>query len=100
MLLMQIRLTQTEFILYGILLGVVLGFLLGLIPLFLGIKKHNRKYGVWGLVISTFTGAITVIISVVVVGIFSWLILKNAKQANTSDSVDSNQSLDSNSKVS
>ena len=96
---MQIRLTQTEFIIYGILIGVVLGFLLGLIPLFLGIKKNNRKYGIWGLVISTFTGAITVIISFVVVGIFSWLILKNAKQASSVESVESSQSLDSDSKV-
>jgi len=62
-----------------IIAGVVIGILLGLIPLILGIKKKNRKYGMYGFVGSVIGGAITPIISIIVVGIFSWLILRNSK---------------------
>ncbi len=62
-----------------IIAGVVIGILLGLIPLILGIKKKNRKYGMYGFVGSVIGGAITPIISIVVVSVFTWLILRKPK---------------------
>jgi len=95
-MLLQIRLTPTEFILYGALAGLILGFLLGLIPLFLGIKKHNRKYGVYGFIVSIVVGPISAIISLIVVAIFSWLILRKPKTEvpTSSSETDSNETSD------
>ncbi len=87
-MLLQIRLTPTEFILYGALAGLILGFLLGLIPLFLGIKKHNRKYGVYGFIGSIIGGAILgVFLSFPIAAVFTWLILKKPVTANSDDAL-------------
>jgi uncharacterized transporter YbjL len=51
-MLMQIELTQSEFIQYALLAGIILGVLLGLIPLILGIKRNKRKLGVIGFISS------------------------------------------------
>ena len=74
-----IRVTYNELIYYVLLAGVMIGIVLGLIPLILGIKKHNRKYGMYGFAGSVIGGAITPIISVIVVAIFTWLILRKPK---------------------
>ncbi len=73
------RISYNELLLYVFAAGIVIGILLGLIPLILGIKKKNRKYGMYGFVGSVIGGAITPIISIIVVAIFSWLILRNSK---------------------
>ena len=73
------RISYNELLLYVFAAGIVIGILLGLIPLILGIKRKNRKYGMYGFVGSVIGGAITPIISVIVVTIFSWLILRKSK---------------------
>jgi hypothetical protein len=70
------KFTPTEFIIYGAIFGAVFGVVLGLIILFLGIKKGKRNLGIIGLVCSILVGPISGILSLIVMGIFIWLILK------------------------
>jgi len=72
----QIKLTYTEAILYLALAGIVIGILLGLIPLILGIRKKKRQYGIYGFIASIVGGAISPILSIILVAIFTWLILR------------------------
>ena len=59
------------------LMGAALGFLVGLIPLVLGILKKKAKYGVIGLIGSTIGGGLLgLFLSVPIVGICIWLILR------------------------
>lgn len=75
------RLTQTEFIIYVLIAGMGIGFLLGLIPLITGIVKKKVKLGVFGLIASTLGGVLGLLLSVPIVVIFMWLILKNSTPA-------------------
>ncbi len=75
----QIKMTYYEALTYLALLGIVIGILLGLIPLILGIKKNNRSYGLFGFVTSIVTGMFSPILSIISVAIFTWLILRKAK---------------------
>lgn len=62
-------------------MGAGLGALLGLIPLILGFVKKARGYGVFGFLGSIVGGALLgVFLSIPIVAIFSWLIVKNANQ--------------------
>ena len=91
------KITYNELIYYVVMAGVIIGILLGLIPLILGIRKQNRKYGMYGFVGSVIGGAITPIISIIVVSIFTWLILRKSKTdvpANTNETA-SNETTDS-----
>jgi len=73
------RISYNELLVYVFAAGIIIGILLGLIPLILGIKRKNRKYGMYGFVGSVIGGAITPIISIIIVAIFSWLIVRNSK---------------------
>ena len=84
----SIRLTYTELLVY-VLANIFIGILLGLIPLILGIRKNNRKYGMFGFISSAIVGAISPIISIRVVSIFSWLILRKPKADVSPDSIES-----------
>lgn len=73
---------------YLALAGVVIGVLLGLIPLILGIRKKKRQYAVFGFIASIICGAIMPILSIIVVAVFTWLILrKTAPEHNLSEDV-------------
>lgn len=85
-----IRVTYNELIYYVLLAGVLIGIVLGLIPLIFGIKRHNRKYGMYGFLGSVIGGAITPIISIVVVSIFTWLILRKPKAEVSPNSTEVN----------
>ena len=61
---------------YLALIGAGIGLLLGLIPLFLGMRKGKTRLGVIALVCSIVAGVFTSLISLVVVGVFIWLIYK------------------------
>ena len=78
----QIRLTYTEAIMYLALFGIVLGILLGLIPLILGIKKKKRQYAIFGFIASIVCGAIMPLLSIIVVAVFTWLILRKPDVEN------------------
>ena len=66
-------------------MGAALGLLFGLIPLILGLVKKERSYAVFGFLGSIIGGAILgVFLSVPIVAIFTWLILRKPKNQNTS----------------
>ena len=75
----QIKISQSEAIMYIALVGLVIGFLLGLIPLILGIKKEKRNYGYYGFAASALLGLVSPILSVIAVAVFIRLILKKPK---------------------
>ena len=76
----QIRLTNTEAIVYVTIFNTILGIVLGLIPLILGFVKKERSYGVFGFLGSAIGGAILgLFLSVPVTAIFTWLILRRPK---------------------
>lgn len=78
----QIRLTNTEAIVYATIFNTILGIVLGLIPLILGFFKKERSYGVFGFLGSTIGGAILgLFLSVPIMAIFIWLILRRPKNA-------------------
>ena len=61
----------------GFLIGAILGFILGLIPLILGLVKKKRKYAMFGFLGAFLGNAILgLILSLPIVGIFTWLILR------------------------
>jgi len=64
-----------------VLIGLGVGFVLGLIPLILGFTKNRRNLGIYGFIASIVGGALSSIVSLIVVGIFVWLILKKPTQA-------------------
>ena len=66
----QIKISQSEAIMYIALVGLVIGFLLGLIPLILGIKKEKRNYGYYGFAASALLGLVSPILSVIAVAVF------------------------------
>lgn len=72
----DIEFTYREFYLYVIIGGAIFGALLGLIPLFLGRRRGQGRMGLYGLVASIVAGAIAPVLSIVVVAIFAWVIVK------------------------
>jgi len=74
-------LLQIELDFYRItMIGAALGFLLGLIPLVLGLIKKERKYAMFGFLGSLIGGALLgIFLSIPIVSIFTWLILRKPK---------------------
>ena len=72
----DIELTFREFYVYAIIGGAILGALLGLIPLILGRRRNRGRLGLYGIVASTVGGAISPLLSIVVVAIFTWLVVR------------------------
>ena len=82
-----LNMTMREYFLYAALLGAGLGALFGLVPLILGMRRDKRRLGLYGFVASIIGGAIAPLLSVVIVVIFSWIIVK--KKADTEPPVES-----------
>ena len=79
-----------------VLVGVVVGALLGLIPLMLGRKRNRARLGLYGFFASIVAGALSPIVAVVVVAIFSWVIVKgNTTPSADSDGANNSPSVDS-----
>jgi len=72
----DIEFTYREFYLYVIIGGAILGALLGLIPLLLGRRRNKGRLGLYGFIASIIAGAIAPLLSIVVVAIFAWVIVK------------------------
>ena len=68
----RIELTYTQLIL----IGMGIGLALGLIPLILGIIKGKTKLALWGFFASIAAGAAWSLLSLVVVIVFIYLILR------------------------
>lgn len=88
----QVKLTYYEFITYLALFGIVMGILLGLIPLILGIKRNKRSYGLYGLVASIISGIFSPVLSIIVVAVFVWLILRKPTAENISETEETSES--------
>lgn len=75
----NVHISYDELLAYVIAFNVLLGFLFGVFPLVAGIKMHNRKYGVIGLVSAVFGGAIAgVLLAFPAAAICMWLIMRDA----------------------
>lgn len=74
----DIALTFREFYLYVIIGGAILGALFGLVPLILGRRRGKPAMGWYGLAASVVAGAFAPLLSLIVVAIFSWLIVRQA----------------------
>jgi MFS family permease len=88
----SIQLTTREFLIYAILIGAALGALFGLVPLILGIRRDNRRMGLYGFVASIVAGAFAPLLSIIIVAIFAWLIVKKKDAAPSSDNADTGDS--------
>jgi amino acid transporter len=77
----DIELTYREFYLYIVIGGAILGALFGLVPLILGRRRGKPRLGWYGLIASTVGGAISVLLALIVTGIFSWLIVRNPSES-------------------
>jgi MFS family permease len=86
-----IHVTYNELLVYIVLVGAVIGVLLGLIPLILGIKRKKRNYGAYGFVASVFGGAISPLVSIIVVSIFTWLIVRKSAAEKPVETVGANE---------
>jgi hypothetical protein len=75
----QIRRAYEEYYYYILMADIGIGLLLGLIPLILGIKKNQRNFGIIGLIASVIGGVLSPILSIIIVSIFVFLILRKAK---------------------
>ena len=77
MILLQIRMNLYEIAM----MGAALGFLFGLIPLILGFIKKERSYAVFGFLGSIIGGGILgIFLSIPIVAVFTWLILRKPTQ--------------------
>lgn len=77
-----IKITTNEALVYIAAINLGLGILFGLIPLVLGFIKKERSYGVFGFLGSVIGSAILgIFLSVPVAAVFTWLILRRAKNA-------------------
>ena len=73
----DIELTYREFYLYVIIGGAILGALFGLIPMILGRRRNKSRLGMYGFLFSILAGGLAPLLSIIVVAIFSWMIIKD-----------------------
>ena len=66
-----------------VIVGVILGALFGLVPLLLGRRRNKARLGMYGFVASIVAGALTPILSLIVVAIFSWMIVRTNSSGST-----------------
>lgn len=78
-----IRLDFREYLIYVLIFGFIVGLLLGLIPFFLGRRKNQPRLGFYSLLASALVGTVAPILSVVVVGITSWVIIQKGSKAKS-----------------
>ena len=64
--------------------GLIAGFVCGLVPLILGLKNQNRKFGILGFILSIIAGLpFSLLGALPVAGIFTWLILRKPAVAES-----------------
>lgn len=76
----DIALTYREFYLYVIIGGALVGAVLGMIPLILARRRGRPTLGWYGLASSVVAGAFAPLLSLIVVAIFSWLIVRRTPE--------------------
>ncbi|MBX3281133.1 MAG: hypothetical protein KF756_01510 [Acidobacteria bacterium] len=77
-----IHISQTQAILWFMVLNAGIGFVLGLIPLLFGYFSKQLKLGLIAIAVTTVGGAIVgIIVSIPATIIFTWLVARNARRA-------------------
>lgn len=75
-------------------IGFIAGFVCGLVPLILGFKNQNRKFGILGFVLAIIVGVpFSLFGALPVAGIFSWLILRKPAENKPVESEAVNEDL-------
>ncbi len=87
----QLRRAYEEYYYYILAADIGIGLLLGLIPLILGIKKNQRNAGIIGLITSVIGGVMSPVLSILIVSIFVWLILRKSKNKETANAENSSE---------
>ncbi len=81
--------SRNDLYLYALLLNVGLGALFGLIPLVVGIIKHQRKYAFWGLILSIVGGAILgLALAIPVAAVMTWIIITRSGKTDEASPAD------------
>jgi hypothetical protein len=84
----QVTLNQLLFI------GFIAGLVCGLVPLILGFKKQNRKFGILGFVLSIIAGIpFSLFGALPIAGVFAWLILRSPSNTKTSETIVNEESV-------
>ena len=92
-----------EQLMYIGLIGCGIGLVLGLIPLIIGIRKGRSKLGAVALLLSTILGGFGlvfyggILLSIAVVVIFSWLVMRKRPSSGTENPSDISDSSSSSS---
>jgi hypothetical protein len=77
-----IHISQTQAILWFMVLNAVIGLVLGLIPLLFGYFSKQLKLGMIAIAVTTIGGAILgIIISIPAMIVFTWLVARNSRRA-------------------
>jgi len=76
------QLTRQDLI-YVALIGAGIGLILGLIPLIVAIRKGRTRLGSLAVILSTLTGAASPLLSLIVIAIFIWLLLRKGRTPET-----------------
>lgn len=77
-----IHISQTQAIMWVMLLNAVIGFILGLIPLLFGYFSKQLKLGLLAIAVTTIGGGLLgILISIPGTIIFTWLVARNARRA-------------------
>ncbi len=77
----QTQITYNQLYLYIAIAGLIIGALLGLIPIILGRRNNKGRLGLYGFLASAISGLVSPILSLIVTGIFTWLVLKKPAAA-------------------
>ena len=75
------EMTRGQFFLYVVIAQVIIGALIGLIPFFLGRKRGQPRLGTIGWIATVAGGIVSVLVSVVVAAIFSWVIVRRHNES-------------------
>ncbi len=88
----QLQAFLNENFYYIVLAGVGIGLVLGLVPLVLGLKRNKRSLGLTGFIGSGIVGAFSPLLSIVVVAIFTFLVVRKTSEQTTPEADDNDLS--------
>ena len=79
------EMSRTQFFIYVIVAQIAFGVLIGLIPFFLGRSRKDPRMGGFGWIAAIVAGILSPLASIIVVGVFSWLIVRKKNTVVTPD---------------
>jgi Na+/serine symporter len=84
----ELKQLYQQYFYYILVADIAFGLIFGLVPLFLGIKKNKRNLGIISLVTSGLVGAISPILSLIAVAVFTLLIFNKGGNSSASAKTD------------